>query len=283
MASAEPIMKNSGRDVSRPYYSLILLAFIALVLGACSGQNAATTVGTPVVEYKLLATLYLSPTPNDAEREATRLAVRSLPPTSLPTVTPAPTVYVGVFLGENDTVVDPVVDPTRYQGTLTAGNLPTPLPINCLYPTDAVFGTVWMTNESARAALGCPGEPATPYIGTVQFFERGVMYWLPTGEIWTVAPGGALGGVYWYVPIAPPDQGWQAQAPDGLRVPEFSFGALWRANEQIRQTLGYARADESSVSITVQRFDGGALLFDQTSAQVFTLVGRDDGTAYGPY
>jgi hypothetical protein len=33
----------------------------------------------------------------------------------------------------------------------------------------------------------------------------------------------------------------------------------------------------------VQRFDGGALIFDQTSAQVFTLVGRDDGTAYGPY
>jgi hypothetical protein len=262
---------------------LLILAAFVLLLAACSGNSASSATGTPVVEYKLLATLYMSPTPDEAQREATRLAVRAVTPTTVPTRTPLPTVYVGVFLGENAGVVDPIVDPARYQGTLSAGTLPTPLPISCLYPADPVFGTVWTTNAAARSALGCPGEPATPYIGTVQFFERGVMYWLPTGELWTVAPGGAAGGQFWYVPLAPPDQGWHSPAPEGLREPEFSFGALWRANDAIRQALGFARADESSVSITVQRFDGGALLFDMTSAQVFALVGRDDGIAYGPY
>lgn len=260
-----------------------LFLIFALLLAACTGESASPPTGTPVVEYKLLATVFLSPTPDEAQREATRLAVRAVTPTTIPTRTPEATVYVGVFLGENNSVIDPIIDPARYQGTLQAGMLPTPLPRNCLYPIDPAFGMVWTTNAAAKEAIGCPGEPATPYVGTVQFFERGVMYWLPTGEIWTVAPGGAAGGQFWYVPIAPPDQGWQVPAPEGLRMPEFSFGALWRANEAIRQTLGFARADESAVSITVQRFEGGALLFDTTSAQVFTLVGREGGSAYGPY
>jgi len=259
-----------------------VLLLLALLLAACSGEPAAPT-GTPVVEYKLLATLFMSPTPNDAEREATRLAVRAVTPTTIPTQTLEATVYVGVFLGESADASDPVVDPARYQGTLTSGVIPTPLPIVCQFVTDAMFGTVWTTNEAARSALGCAGEPASTVIGTVQFFERGVMYWLPTGEIWTIAPGGAVGGDFWYVPIAPPDQGWTVPAPEGLRMPEFSFGALWRANEDIRQTLGFARADESSLSISVQRFANGALIFDQTSAQVFALVGRESGIAYGPY
>jgi len=262
---------------------MIFLLLLVLLLAACTGETGSSATGTPIVEYKLLATLFLSPTPNEEQREATRLAVRAVTPTTIPTRTPEATVYIGVFLGENESVLDPVIDPARYQGTLSAGILPTPLPINCLYPTDAAFGTVWLTNESARAALRCAGEPAAPYIGTVQFFENGVMYWLPTGEIWTVAPGGASGGQFWYVPIAPPDQGWTVPVPAGLRMPEFSFGALWRADESIRQSLGFARADESSISITVQRFEGGALLFDATSAQVFTLVGRENGVAYGPY
>ena len=51
----------------------------------------------------------------------------------------------------------------------------------------------------------------------------------------------------------------------------------------MRQTLGFARTDEQSASLAIQRFDGGALIRDETAGQTFLLVGRESGSAYGPY
>ena len=266
---------NSGRGRGWGVFLFFLLLFL---FAACTGAPSSDDTGTAVPQLKLLATLHLSPTPADAEREATRLAIRAAPTTPSPTQTPEPTVYVGVFLGE----AGGAADIERYQGTLIAA-LPTPEFAECANPTDPRFGVVWSTNETARAALGCAGEPAAPYVGTVQFFERGVMYWVPTGEIWTIVPGGAAGGQFWYVPLAPPMQIWEVPAPEGLRMPQLGFGAVWKAVDGVRQAVGFARTDETSASLTVQRFEGGALILDSTSGQVFALVGRDQGTAYGPY
>ena len=71
--------------------------------------------------------------------------------------------------------------------------------------------------------------------------------------------------------------------PGGLKMPQQGFGAVWKAVDGVRQTMGFARLDEQSASLAIQRFDHGALIRDETAGQTFILVGRDTGSAYGPY
>jgi hypothetical protein len=199
---------------------------------------------------------------------------------------PTPTVYIGVFLGDSSGADGgglPDFDVASFQGTLTS-DIPTLVAPTCLIPTDPIFGVAWATNPTIADALGCAGEPVTSYVGSTQIFERGAMYFIPSGEIWVLTPGGTSGGRYWYVPQAPPDQGWEVPPPEGLRMPTLGFGAVWKAVDGVRQTLGFARTEEQAASISVQRFDGGALFLDSSAGQVFALLGdQSSGTTYGPF
>lgn len=277
--------KNLVRRGAIPYARASLTLVVLCFAAACSSLNAtqSAALSTPAVQPKILATLYISPTPNDQEREATRLAVGVQSPTPPPSRTPAPTAYVGVFMGDASSADGGAVgDAARFEGTL-AVDLPTLAAPGCAYPVDPVFGTTWTSNTPAVSNLGCAGEPPSHYIGTQQIFEHGVMYWIPSGEIWSISPSGGIDGRFWYVETAPPDQGWTVPPPEGLRMPEQGFGAVWKAVDGVRQTLGFARVGEQSASLAIQRFDGGALIRDETAAQTFVLDGRDSGVAYGPY
>jgi len=76
-------------------------------------------------------------------------------------------------------------------------------------------------------------------------------------------------------------------APPGLRMPISGFGAVWKAVDGVRQALGFAITEELSVSLRLQRFEGGALLLDGSAGQTFALVGlpslNGEGTVYGPF
>ncbi len=263
---------------------------LSLLLAACSFAPANTqppTLDAAALAAlpKQLATAELSPTPDESERAATQAARRlTEPPPPTATIPPTPTVYVGVFVSDGGGLGNaPVVDLSRYEGTLTAstGFVPAPTPA-CLIPVDPAFGDRWRGDPALENALGCPTEPPAAYIGTTQLFERGVMYYVPTGEIYTIAFA-PTGGRFWYVPQAPPDQGWIVPAPDGLRVPRFGFGAVWKALDGVRSSVGFARLEEAAASLTVQRFDRGALIRDVSSGQVFALIGSGSGDAYGPF
>ena len=261
---------------------------IALLIAGCSAlaePSAPPPLGTPVVQPKLLATLYLSPTPNNQQRDATRDAASVVTATPPPTHTPAPTAYVGVFLGETGSVDGNLLNlnADRFAAAAVASPFPTLASPGCAYPVDAIFGTTWTTNTAAVDDLGCAGEPVHSYIGTGQIFEHGVMYWIPTNEIWALMPSGGINGEYWYYEQAPPEQGWSEQPPSGLQMPEQGFGAIWKADADVRQTLGFARTAEQSASLSLQRFEHGALILDATAGQTFILVGGDTGSAYGPY
>jgi hypothetical protein len=267
------------------FWAALTITFLCLLAACGSTETPSSNAAYPEELPKHLATVYISPTPGDAERRATNIASRPTITLQLPTVIPTPTVYVGVFMGESSDEDGgaALIDPSIYQGTLLA-NVPTLEAPTCLIPTDPVFGTTWASNTTVAETLACAGEPVTSYVGTTQIFERGVMYFIPSGEIWVIAPGGAGGGQYWYVPQAPPDQGWEVPPPEGLRMPTLGFGAVWKAVDGVRQTLGFARTDEQAASISIQRFDGGALFLDSSAGQVFALIGEPSGgTAYGPF
>lgn len=265
----------------------LLALFLSAGCSALGEPSGPSALGTPAAQPKILATLFLSPTPNDQEREATQRAVSVATPTPLPTDTPAPTAYVGTFLGESGAVDGDLLslNADRFAGTLAAGSaaFPTLAAPGCAYPVDAIFGTTWTSNTSAVNDLGCAGEPSHSYIGTGQIFEHGVMYWIPSGEIWALVPSGGIEGQYWYVEQAPHDQGWTVQPPAGLHMPEQGFGAVWKAVDGVRQALGYARTTEQSASLAIQRFEHGALIRDDTAGHTFILTGGDTGSAYGPY
>lgn len=254
----------------------------ALLLAACSpaAQTSAPTAD-PSTFARRLATVELPPTPNDAERRATRIAARPSPTFNAPTLAITPTIYVGTFLGvEADQTSLPPVDPALFAG---AGGEPTPVAPElaaCPLPADPAFGTAWAEQTGLIAQLGCPVEASTQAQGSAQAFERGLMIFAPSGEIWAIQPNGP----YWHTAQAPADQAWETSAPDGLLIPSLGFGAYWKSSAAIRDGLGFARAAETGGQMLLQRFDGGLLLHDGASGVSYVLIGeRDSGIAFGPF
>lgn len=277
--------KCDGKSIQRAVRRGIAagrLIYLLIILSACQSAGPDTNQDIPVVQAKLLATVYMSPTPNEAEQQATRTANRPTPEADASPLTPTPTVYVGVFLeGEQDLDEIPYIDPLLINppgAAISENATPT-----CGLAIDATFGVNWQQNLEAARTLGCPIEVVIPFQGSLQVFERGVMYYQPNGAIWAIAPGGALGGRYWAVTeqLPPVSEIDQVQPPEGLLVPSFGFGSVWYGVTGVRDALGFAQIAEQPANIAYQRFDGGTLLVDKSSGQVFILLGAN--TVYGPY
>jgi hypothetical protein len=274
-------------EQAMPVKFLAPFVLLLLLLAACAPSTPPTPTTVALAEMpKQLATLFASPTPGEAERQATRAAERASTPIALaPTIIPTETPYVGVFLGASSRAADlPQFDqplPTTIAQATTPGAPP------CVIPVDTEFSLNWERDPSIQQGLRCPTEPAFAYVGVNQLFERGVMYYLPSGEIYVFTLAGDVRGRLWYAPQAPADQGWVVDAPSGLRMPQGGFGSVWKALDGVRQALGFGITEEQSVSLRLQRFEGGALLLDGSAGQTFALVGlpslNGEGTVYGPF
>jgi hypothetical protein len=274
-------LKSKEVGDSRAYFSLFTFYFLLfpLLLAACGAPTPTPISLAPSLMPKLLATVYISPTPNAQEAEATRLS--STPTdTPLPNLAPTATVYVGVFLGEAEIASDggPVINPVLINSAPTVVSLET-APPPCPAQADVIFGTAWEGDVTASRTLGCPIELASSVNGVVQIFERGVMYGRPGGEVWAIVPGS---NHFWYYPVElPPPPGDAPAPPSGLLPPSDTFSTVWRSVQGLSDALGWARTGNEDSSITTQRFQGGQLLADGSSGQVFVLLA--DGRAFGPY
>src|SRR5262245_49748965 len=80
---------------------LTLMMF--LLLTACDALGSPSPTPTAPVIIKLLATAYISPTPNPEQEAATRAASSPTPLQPTATVIPTETPYIGIFIGEADT------------------------------------------------------------------------------------------------------------------------------------------------------------------------------------
>ncbi len=259
----------------------VLAVTCLLLLASCRSAAPTSVAEAPSAQAKILATVYISPTPDAAQLQATSAAASPTP--TAPPVTPSPeaTVYVGVFLGSadaGDNAPIPIGPTPGFDITAEAATGFT----GCPQLPDDRFGTLWQANGDASAALGCPADIAIPYSGTTQVFEHGVMYFTPDGAIWAISPGNPS-GLYWYADHAPDVPDDSLLPPNGLRVPVFGFGAFWRGVPGVRDALGFATTDETSITFVVQAFQSGALLHDGGAGQTFILSGGSSGSAYGPY
>lgn len=251
---------------------------LLLILAACAPPTPTPSDGPTPAIVKLLATVFISPTPDEAQLAATRAAA---PPSATPppaAASPSPTVYVGVFLGAVESVDEgPVINPALLQAPTAF--IPATAASGCPAQADPLFGADWRADSLLVAALGCPVELVGSFTGTMQVFERGVMYGRPNGgEQWAVAPRSER---FWYLPLALAPSPNAITPPPGLLPPAPAFSGMWQAALGLSDALGFARLEEQQASISTQRFQGGILLADGSSGQVFMLLA--DGSAHGPY
>lgn len=242
---------------------------------------------TPTVDFtvlaqrgvKQIATVHISPTPNLAEQQATRLA--STAPVALHdgvAVVPSPTPYVGIFLGDAASIGGSILNLTAFAPIAP----PTPTPAvdlaRCaIAPAMDIFGERWMSNAEIVRSVGCPLEVITPFEGRSQVFQGGVMYYRPSGEFWVIVSGGR----YWYLGVAPAVDQPPVNVPTGFLIPQFGFGAVWHGEEGVRDALGYALTEEVDASLAYQRFEGGTLFYDRSVDQLYVLL--LGGITVGPF
>lgn len=273
-----PIAGARARGGAAIQIAILCLLFLAACQpGAVSQPDAMTPVPA-----KLLATVYISPTPDAAQQQATRQAsvptLTAQPPTPLPSAT----VYVGTFLEPAGEDVPPILDATQVFALIPG--LPTERPSRCQVEVDPRFGSAWRSDPAVNQAMACPIEPATNFNGVVQVFERGVMYYQTNGPIWAIeTTNDGFPNRHWTITQSlPPVEGTPpVTAPEGLKIPVFGFGSVWFGVSGVRDTLGFARTDEQQVALVFQRFEGGTLFLDAGGELVFALL--VNGTAYGPF
>jgi hypothetical protein len=260
-----------------------------LILGcslfACT-PTATDPTPTPIVIAKVLATAYISPTPNPEQIATTRAASSPTPIPVSPTSIPTPTAYIGVFIGEaanQDGGFSPITAPLfGPQANNVAGFNPTADATRCPIPINPVYLDTWARDFTVSQALGCPIQENFGFFGEVQIFENGAIYWRrDTREVWAIVPQSDRGR-YWFVaaPEFVSTEGITAPTP-GLLVPVGDVGSVWMSVAGLREALGYAQTERQSVAMNIQRYDSGSFFLDATAGQIFALV--VDGTAYGPF
>ena len=265
------------------------LAFITLLfLTACDALNPPDPTPTVPVIIKVLATAYLSPTPNPEQEAATRAASSPTPLQPTATIIPTETPYIGIFIGEADTGQSFV----RFTEPLFAQDVqgePTANASVCATPIDTPYLAAWRNTPLVHQRLGCPIQGGFGFFGQVQIFENGVMFYYPElNAIWAVIPerdaisATALPrGHFDYVENPPELSTIGMQPPSGGLLPGGVFGNMWLSVEGLRARIGYAQTEAQEIAMGLQRFENGTFLYDGSSGTVLAFV--TDGTVIGPF
>jgi hypothetical protein len=265
------------------------LALITLLLlSACDALNPASPTPTAPVIIKVLATAYISPTPNPEQEAATRAASSPTPLQPTATIIPTETPYVGIFIGEADTGQNFVQFTEPLFASAVQGE-PTANASVCSTPIDTPFLAAWRTTPLVNQRLGCPIQGGFGVFGQVQVFDNGVMYFYPElNAVWAVIPARdeitsseLRRGRFDYVENPPENSTIGMQAPAGRLLPGGMFGNMWLSVEGLRAEMGYAQTDAQEIPIGLQRFENGTFLYDGSSGTVLAFI--TDGTVLGPF
>jgi len=258
-----------------PIRVFVLLAI--LLLAAC--QEAAAPLPTPIAAARVLATAFISPTPNTDELRATQAAISPTPIPPTPSSTPSPTAYVGLFIGRAE--LDGGFVAARAPLFADLSGEPTADALACSTPLDVNYLSLWQRNPELRRELACPIQAAYGWQGSAQVFERGVMYEdTSTRSVWAIAPSARR---IWVQDAPPPADASAFLSADSI-IPQGDMGALWAGVEALRQALGVPQTEALSVALGIQRMQGGSFLYDLSGGQIyaFSADGRLLGTFNPP-
>lgn len=268
---------------------LTLLMIFALLAGCATATPTPDPDGPILTGFdalpKSLATVALSPTPNAPQSQATldkRRPTETLPPA---TFTATPTPYVGIFMGAPTFSAGGII-PTGTRGVVVVTMAPLPgtkvasnsggspsTGRNCTIQPGGAFVKA-AQNLAVQARLGCPsGNPYSVKLVT-QPFQTGFMFWRETKDIYVVSTAGIQKGAatdtFWRfpdnwnesIPASDPAQ----VPPAGLLQPIRGFGYIWRSNATVRNSLGWALANEQPFDSTWQDFERGWMMTNNNGA-----------------
>lgn len=124
-------------------------------------------------------------------------------------------------------------------------------------------------NPFIQQQIGCPVAEAVTVNAVTQPFERGVMFWRNTQEVYVLSTAqiqasGATVDQFWRVADqwndSLPANDPALAPPNGLQQPIRGFGYVWRSNQPIRDALGWATQGEAAYGATWQDFERGWML-----------------------
>lgn len=231
-------------------------------------QNGTTITATPDANGETDAP---TPTPSNTITDTP-----TRPPSLTPTETTEPqAVNLLAEMALQVTIVLPTDRPPRTRAPSGSGQS---MPTTCQYDAPGVFGGVVAQYPTIGALVGCAlGTPPNPtqLSGAVQTFERGTMLWLGEssgGVIYVLYDDGRLARYNdTFNESADPERG-NLSPPSGLQEPIRGFGKLWRDNPDIQNALGWAVADETPYSVSVQGFTLGRMVHVGGRGVVYVLA-----------
>ncbi|MEL6152016.1 MAG: hypothetical protein AAFR56_20470, partial [Chloroflexota bacterium] len=71
------------------------------------------------------------------------------------------------------------------------------------------------------------------------------------------------------------------EPPSGLLAPSELFAAMWLGVDGVRDALGFAVFGQVDARLTIQRFEGGTLLYDDAAGQTYAFMLNQE--VRGPY
>lgn len=298
-------------------FGRVIAISLALALSACSSAPQPSGDAILVDERalpKALATLPRTPTLDAAAERATREAATPTPNVT-PSATATPTPVRGVFMGNLFrtaeapiisgalqtplVITQPALATTRQAASPIigmnppiAGANPPPIAINPSGECAVVIAAPFVRaagDPTVRSRLGCPRGEAISLTLVTQNFERGVMFWRDTREIYVLAlqARGAAANTAWKFPDGwtegQPERDPSLQPPEPLLQPIRGFGAIWRANSAVREALGWALSAEQPYNGLWQPFEGGAMLVGGDGAVYALAVDINAPTSIGAH
>lgn len=217
---------------------LLVIMLLALLLAACDEDQ-------PPTQIIFVVTATTPPTTEEAGTPATVVPAGTADATQEAAGGPLPSETGAVTPGGSATV-GATLDPSLVAGTATAAAVVTGTPAETAAPD--LFPTPVHTQVQIAE----------------QVYETGRMFWIrPTREIWVmVASAENPNRGDWYCfndtfEEGEPEIDESITAPEGLIQPRRGFGKLWRANETIKDGVGWATTPEFELTSDYTYVFGG--------------------------
>lgn len=239
-----------------PALIVLVLVLLGVFISLSFTSVTLTNSGTP----RATSTPWATPLPTfTATVPPTASPTLTLSPTAPPTATATPT------LSPSSTPVPATATPTDVPvanpptDTPPPATSPPPTATPCPVPITTTL-TIALDN-SGSAALGCPRTEAIIVAAAQQPFENGLMLWREdVNVIYGLRPDQTwfFTGDTWREGVDPSEDPALAP-PAGLYQPVRGFGKVWRERPGLRETLGWATAEEQGFTAVIQEFAGGTV------------------------
>ncbi|MBI5930720.1 MAG: hypothetical protein HY862_15530 [Chloroflexi bacterium] len=287
------------------------------MLAACNNNNNPTPdADGPILVSandmpKVLVTVQFTATSPVADQLPTATIDLSYPTDTPepPEPTSTPTPYVGVYVGPQSSGtplagnVNPILPGNLpgatvpvFLGAPTAQTIPigpvlvTPTlavagPVNCSVQPAASFYNAYGRDPNLQQKLGCPRDGGYQLTLVYEQFERGIMFWRESKEIYALQ---STDHRYFHVVDTWADgqpESDPAFAPpaENLRQPIRGFGLAWRSNESLRNSIGWASQGEVPYSSYWQDFERGFMIVGgDGQVYAFVPVDANGGSFDGP-